>query len=949
MKKFYLILAFISSLLIVNAQQNGVTNPTDYFYVVDSKVQIHDLRPATFVLADETNKLTLEEILSGKFDDKFQPVSSFNKFKNYTSYWLRLSIATRDSIKNWWLMLREPTENYYSSNSFAVKYNFVDVYFCNKKKQFISHQRTGIFVSHSQKQIKKPAGICRVLFSGGQGKKQIVYIKIYDELGSGTAPAYVELHDPAVLLPAGTMDERIMVQGGIIFFFSLFSFSLFFFVKERSYLFFGIYTLFLTLTYLTVHSRVPFIDWFIPEHPQWFTFFDIIFTPGIFIFFLLFGRSFINLPALSKRTDTLLKVFIVVWSAVAITEFIAVRISRHYIFPYSDANLVFTMVTFIFVIRFTFFKNIFARLFIIGGLWLLFFSVIGFLDNAFGFMPFSPWPVGQLGQLLIFAVALAYKIKLNEQAKAEADNIKEIDEIKSRFFANISHEFRTPLTLIHGPLHQIEEQANGKPQHGIAEVPWRQIKTMRRQTGRLLELVNQLLDLSKLDSGKMKLQAMKGDVIQLLRVLASSFESAAERKQIHYHIHLPEQTTITFFDKDKLEKIVTNLLVNAFKYTPEQGIVSINTEIDETKLRLFIEDSGPGISKKELDKIFDRFYQVEGTEDKGSGIGLALVKELVSLYHGQISVSSEPGKGTRFKVSLPVGKNAFDEKEIVYGEWRDNGIQTNKLFEEESKSANDLHSIKQSQLPLVLIVEDNNDMRHFIYETIEEHYQVIEAADGKEGYNKASAEIPDIIISDIMMPVMDGFKMTDKLKKHEYTSHIPVILLTAKAGQQHKVEGLEAGADDYLTKPFDAKELLARMENLLHQRKLLRKKFAGEVMLKPSEIAVNSADEKFLANVMQTIEKNMGEEDFGVEELAREVTMSRGQLHRKLIALTNQPPSEVLRNTRLLRAKELLQKKYATPSEVAYKVGFKSHSYFSKCFKEEFGVSPGEAFQYPKK
>jgi DNA-binding response OmpR family regulator/nitrogen-specific signal transduction histidine kinase len=563
-------------------------------------------------------------------------------------------------------------------------------------------------------------------------------------------------------------------------------------------------------------------------------------------------------------------------------------------------------------------------------------------------MPFRPFPVGQMGQLLIFAVALAYKIKLNVQAKAEADSIKDVDDIKSRFFANISHEFRTPLTLIQGPLQKIEDQVNGTSQNGFTEVPVRQIKTMRRHTDRLLELVNQLLDLSRLDSGKMKLQVIKGDVMQIIRILAASFESMAERKQIHYYFHLPEQTTITFFDKDKLEKIVTNLLGNAFKYTPEKGSVSLNVECDESRMRLEVDDSGPGISKKDLTKVFDRFYQVEGSEDKGTGIGLALVKELVDLYRGQLSVNSEPGKGTRFKVSLPVGKNAFNENEIVYGEWRDNGIQINKAYEEEEENVPALHSVDASQLPLVLIVEDNNDLRHFIYETIEKNYQVIQAADGKEGYEKAVAEIPDLIISDVMMPVMDGFKMTGKLKKNSHTSHIPVILLTAKASQQHRVEGLETGADDYLIKPFDAKELLVRIQNLIQQRKLLRKKFAGEIILKPSEIAVTSADETFLTNVMQAIEKNMGDEDFGVEELAREVNMSRSQLHRKLIALTNQAPSEVLRNTRLLRAKELLQKKYATPSEVAYKVGFNSHTYFSKCFKDEFGISPGEVINIPK-
>ncbi len=245
-------------------------------------------------------------------------------------------------------------------------------------------------------------------------------------------------------------------------------------------------------------------------------------------------------------------------------------------------------------------------------------------------------------------------------------------------------------------------------------------------------------------------------------------------------------------------------------------------------------------------------------------------------------------------------------------------------------------------MPLLLVVEDNNDLRNFIAETVQQQYQTIEAANGKEGLEKAIAEVPDIIVSDVMMPLMDGFVMSDKLKKDERTSHIPIILLTAKAGQQHKVEGLETGADDYLTKPFDAKELLVRLQNLINGRKLLRKKFAGEILLRPSEVSVNSADENFLNKVLQAVEQNMGEEDFGVEELAKEVAMSRSQLHRKLVALTGQSPSEVLRNTRLLRAKELLQKKVATPSEVAYQVGFHSHTYFSKCFKEEFGMSPSE-------
>lgn len=940
MKRFYFIAALISFQFIVNAQQNGRINVIDSLFLIDSKTPIHDLRPATFALTDETNKLTITEIASGKFNDKFQSVNSYKNLKDNTSYWLRISVETLGNIKNWWLLLRDSTKNYYSSNTNAVQYNFVNVYFYNEKNQLSGQSQSGVFVPRSQKQIKNTAGINRVLFSGSQNEKQLIYIKIYNKWG-GNAPPYVEIHNPAVVLPAGTGDQLLAVQGGIVFMFSIFSFCLFFFVRDKSYLFFGIYTLILTLIYLTVHSQLPFIDWLVPEHPQLLLTFSHLSVAGIFIFFLLFGRSFINLPSLSKQTDNLLKGFIILWSLIVTLEVVASAIyKQHFYINYSD--LIFTVLAFLFVIRFAFFKTNFSRLFVAGGLWLLCFSVLGILDNEFRFMPFEPFSVGQLGQIIIFAVALAYKIKINEKAKAEADSIKDIDDIKSRFFANISHEFRTPLTLIQGPLQQIEKQMNGKLQNEFTEVPLRQIRTMRRYTDRLLELVNQLLDLSKLDSGKMRLQVIKGDVMQIIRALAASFESMAERKQIHYYFHLPEQTAISFFDKDKLEKIVTNLLGNAFKYTPEKGSVSLNVECDENRMRLEVEDSGSGISKKDLTKVFDRFYQVEGTEDKGTGIGLALVKELVDLYRGQISVSSEPGKGTRFKVSLPISKNAFNENEIVYGEWRDNEINVNKVYEDGHERTHVLQANNVNQLPLVLIVEDNNDLRQFIYETIEEKFQVIEAANGSEGLEKAVAEIPDLVVSDVMMPVMDGFKMTDKLKKNEHTSHIPIILLTAKAGQQHKVEGLETGADDYLTKPFDAKELLVRIQNLIQQRKLLRKKFAGEIILKPSEIAVNSADEKFLTNVMQAIEKNMGEDDFGVEELAKEVSMSRSQLHRKLIALTNQAPSEVLRNTRLLRAKELLQKKFATPSEVAFKVGFNSHTYFSKCFKEEFGISPGE-------
>ncbi|MES2776404.1 MAG: ATP-binding protein [Bacteroidota bacterium] len=922
-----LLIAFCMFYVVAGAQQ-----PADSVYHVNEQIQIHDLKNHTSVLYDSAGNYSVNEIISGEQEHNFQPFAiAAGQHKDRKSYWLKLSVIPKGPINKWYLLLCDTADPYQISQGNS----YVDVYSTNARNAMISHQKTGLFVPRSQKAIPAIASVNRVYFSGSQGEIQTIYIRVRNDVATKSF-FYPQVQSPAVPIvrKAGGLD----IMTAIALVFSVLSFFFYFFVKDKAYLLFGIYTFLFSQHYLILHPEVPFIDLYIPEHPWLSDPFFVLLSGGALTIFLLFGRSFMNLPALSRKTDRIVFWIAVIHLAAVVIEFIYMAYTRLNLLAPAHV-IIFMIATFLLTIRFAFFKTFEARVFVAGSLCLFGFSILGMM---YGFqiihLPFNPWPVGQIGQLFIYSFGLAYKIRLNEKAKAEAERIKDLDSIKSKFFANISHEFRTPLTLIQGPLQQIEENIKGKD--GTTEVPVRHIKTMRRNTDRLLELVNQMLDLSKLDSGKMKLQVVKGDLLQLLKALSASFESMAERKGIHYHILFPGQTDILFFDKDKLEKIISNLLINAFKYTPEQGTVSVNADIEGGRLRFMVEDNGPGIPKKELDKIFDRFYQVEGTEDKGSGIGLALVKELVDLYRGQISVSSEPGKGCRFKVTLPVGKNLFKENELVYGEW-----QAEKTFINQSMDEQESWIKKETiaaQLPLLLIVEDNRDLRNFIKEIVHQYYQVVEAANGKEGLVKAISEVPDIIVSDVMMPEMDGFAMTQKLKKDERTSHIPVILLTAKASQDHKLEGLETGADDYLTKPFDAKELLLRLSNLINQRKLLRKKFAGEILLKPSEVAVTSADENFLTKVLAAIEKNMSEEDFGVEELAKAVAMSRSQLHRKLMALTGQAPSETLRNTRLLRAKELLQKKVATPSEVAYQVGFNSHTYFSKCFKEEFGISPGE-------
>ena len=925
-----LLILFIFCACQLQAQKNLV-------YHLDSNRQVHDLRPFTYLLADLSTNPNEATILDGTMDEQFVLLNQYSQKDRSGPYWLRFRITAATPVNKWHLLLRDIQK----AEGYTAQNDYVQVWYY-QNKQLLHKEITGALVPRSRKAVHPVAGFNGVLFSIAPGDSLDVYIKVTNTFYNIPGFSYVEIVNPVIPAIVKTSFTSLMsALSTTAFVFCILSLFFYFFIKEKAYLFFALYTLVLSQHYLILHPDMPFIDRFIPEHPQLVTGFWPLFTVGGFILFCVFGKWFMNLSSLSPAVNKWFTRFLWIWASITILDAATLMVRQKNLIPevFTYAALAIMMA---FIIRFAFFRSVLAKLYTAGSIWLFIFTALGLsLDAGAITLPVNPWPVGQVGQLLIYAAGLAYKVRLNEKARAEANRIREMDTIKSKFFANISHEFRTPLTLIQGPLQQIEEQVSDQnKQNGTVAVPWRQLKTMRRNTDRLLELVNQLLDLSRLDAGSMKLQIIKGDVLQLLKTIAASFDSLAERKQIHYHIHFPEQSPIVFFDKDKLEKIFTNLLGNAFKYTPEQGAVSINITMEENRLRLLIEDNGPGIPKKELDKVFDRFYQVEGTEDKGSGIGLALVKELVELYRGQISVSSEPGKGSRFRVSIPMDKNDFKENEFIYGQYQAEPVFVSRdTYPEQEAMEN---SKFNNNLPLLLIVEDNADLRTFIKETVSGFYQVEQATNGKEGLEKAIALVPDIIISDVMMPQMDGFTMTEKIKKDERSSHIPVILLTAKAGQQHKIEGLETGADDYLTKPFDAKELLTRIENLINQRKLLRKKFAGTIQLKPSEVAVKSLDEIFLANVMQTIEKNMEEDEFGVEELAKKVAMSRSQLHRKLVALIDKSPSDLIRQTRLLRAKELLEKKAFTPSEVAFKVGFNSHTYFSKCFKDEFGVSPSE-------
>ena len=526
---------------------------------------------------------------------------------------------------------------------------------------------------------------------------------------------------------------------------------------------------------------------------------------------------------------------------------------------------------------------------------------------------------------------------------AEAEKLRELDQLKSQFFANISHEFRTPLTLIQGPLQSAERELD-KTGSGDVPVSGKYIRTMHNSARRLLNLVNQLLDLAKLESGKMKLAATKLDLAQFVKVLAGSFESMAESNQIEYRINIPDSPLVAWFDRDQMEKALVNLISNAFKFTPNGGIIQVTLERMGQTVRIGVKDSGIGIGEEELPHIFKRFHSNSNTKYGGTGIGLALCKELVELHGGSIEVKSEKDMGSHFIINLPLGRDHLPDEYLqpttAVNEYLPPvHISSPATTEEEFREA----LADKDNAPSILIVEDNPEVRLYIADQLRNDYQLLQAPNGKEGLKIALEKIPDLIISDVMMPEMNGVELCQKIKEDERSSHIPLILLTAKAEQADKIEGLESGADSYLAKPFDATELKVRIKNLITQRRLLQERYQGNILqLKPTEVSVNSKDEIFLRKLMETIEENMENEDFGVEDLSRAVAMSRYQLHRKLKALTNQSISIFIRRMRLERAHQLLEQGAGNSTEICYRVGFSSPAYFSKCFKEQFGIVPSE-------
>jgi len=926
-------------------------------YEIDKTYPVHDLMDHLKIIADVDDNFSKERILNDSlltFSDR----SVFGKYlKPNTTYWGKLQILSKDSLKSWTLHLED---RFIGPPAWTKSNGTVDV-FAYTDKTLLFHKKTGVEYAKSKRDVKANWALNQIGLNELPPHQPVTLIfKVRgNQLGY---PAYFNL---TIRSPEQPHYHELfqfnnsfnMFMFGVCFIIFLYHLLLYLYLKESVFLWFSIWLFFCLITHaMTVGLVIGSVTQL--RFPL-----QLMATNGIFFTFWFFGRSFIQ----SKEKFPVLDRFILGMSYCLIAEIILtilyviifnakpvfLDIGIHFIFLniYSVLSLV---ISIILILK----KDKFAKYFGFGSIVASVFLILGTLWSMGIISPIrnfaDPYATGMFLQVVIYSFGIAYRqqqLRLKSQeeklkaqeTEAEIIRVKDLDRIKTRFFANISHEFRTPLSLISGPINRALKSSDG---HTDITLEKKHFNIIKNNTERLQNLVDQLLDLSKIESGNIYLSLQQGGIIQLLRSLIFSFESMAERENISLNTNFPQELDHAYYDKDKLEKIIVNLLSNAFKYTSENGSVSVIVDHDDTHISIQITDTGTGISSQEVKRIFERFYRVEGNEKKGSGIGLALTKELIEVQNGRISVDSTKGIGTTFKVRLPITLEYLPkELSVVSNNWKtkhSTGTEKTLPLTEESVS-NTITT--QSGRSVILIVEDNEDLQTYISDVLKNKYDTLLATNGEQGERMAFEHIPDLIVSDVMMPKKDGYQLCHSVKNNTKTSHIPIIMLTAKAGKHNKIEGLTQGADAYLTKPFDEDELLLLIRNLINSRQKLWDHFKALDMLLIDEIEVNSIDDRFLQDVFKTIKDNLNNENFGVEDIANSVGFSRSQLHRKLKALSNRSANQLITEIRLNEAHRMLKLKIGTVSEIAYAVGYSNLSYFTKSFKEKFGHVPSKFMQ----
>lgn len=950
------ILVFTGVLGCVNLAYGQQTHRIDTLYPV------HSLDYALAVYPDSTQSLSLKLLL----DNPPKAYLKGDQLPRYlevgTVYWGRLSLEAKQPLTGWALHL----EDYMIGPPAWAKSNGkLDVY-AYAGDSLLFHQKTGLSYPRAERAFQESLAYNRVSLADLPVNTPVTLLIRVEGNAMGYPPYF---NMTARSSKQAFYHEFNQVQHsfnvflfGVTFIIFLYHLLQFFYLRERIYLWFSTWLFFCTLTQgmtsgmvLNTTSNAYYILW-------------LVIATSILYSYWFFGRAFVNSKEKFPRLDKLmLGLALFVLLEILITGLYTLlfkpqvyytAVGPHYIFLniYTVAGLI---LSFVLLSK----KDRFARYFGVGSLVGSLMMLIGTLWSLKLITPpfrIDPFAASIFLQIIIFSFGIAYRRQTlakkaeaerleTQRAQIEIQRVRDLDELKTRFFTNISHEFRTPLTLIQGIFSQAKPKKNSTSDAERIELPLKSYEVVARNTRRLESLIDELLELAKLESGTVKLTLHQGDVVQFVRALVFSYESLAERKNISLSVTGMTETPIeSYYDPGKLEKIVVNILSNAFKYSPEGGSVSVAINHANDRLSLVVADTGKGIPEAEIPHIFDRFYRTEGSEAKGSGIGLALCKELVAVHGGEIHVSSTLGKGTSFTLQLPTSlanlpKNAYLQTSL------DPYAPASPEFTADGDEIAEASVSKDLQKPHILVVEDNADLRNFIKGILQDHYEISTAVDGEQGEELALKELPDLVLSDVMMPKKSGLELCHNLKNNTKTSHIPVILLTAKADHSHKMDGLQRGADSYLTKPFQEEELLIRIKNLLTAKEKLWQRFKNSGSMLVDDLELNSLDDAFLQQVFKSIEAEMHEEDFSVEKLAQRVGFSRTQLHRKLKALIDKSPSQLLNEIRLNKAHQLLTHKTGSVSEIAYAVGFSNMSYFTKRFKEKFGETPSTLLESDEK
>ncbi len=901
-------------------------------FEIDELKDEYNINEHIYFLQDSECQLDAGQGVSVLSKEEFKAFENSEELDSRSCYWIHFKLKSTEGFnhyfKDWKLLIGEA--------------DYASIYIVDKSGKVLESKNFGKWYPKSKKEEELNLTSQRISLSFDPSEELSFYIKYKKEDNHkhviNVRLKKYDLYQSSSFLFSTWQDWLFL---GFILTMILLNFLFYYGTRYKAYLFHGFFILGFFIFILDLYGvtlNLPIIA----EYPFLVQLVDMLGIGIADVAYFQFVRYYLNLKQKMPFWDSILNKILIIKFA-----FYPLLIAFYYLTfnePLTDKFLlIFLLIEYSIITYFLIFKlkpkEKAAMYLIVGSSFILILLVIDTF-SLFTSVGISKTlsQIGIMGEILAFSFGLSYRFKQLKEEEEQAEKIRELSEFKAQLLTNITHEFRTPLTIIQGVSELFQESLVNKTN---PEEIRRGYDAIERNSKNLLSLVNQMLDLAKIESKSLELDLTSSNLVSIIRSVVNGLSNGARKKEVSLIFESELSSLDIDLDEQKIHTILVNLISNAIKFTPKYGSVKITLDaynVNENAVaRIKIADTGIGISKIDIEHIFDRFFQSKSNAENnvGSGIGLSLVKELIDLMNGTIRVESEENKGSVFTIELPI---KTEIKSLTQKQEEKAAIFTTS---EDEKF--DLLDRK----PVLLIVEDNEDIVDYLERLLKDEYKLVMAYDGLEGLEKANSIIPDLIISDLMMPKLDGIKLCESLKTNEKTNHIPIIILTAKSAFEHKVEGLNTGADAYLTKPFRKEELFVRLKKLNESRQTLQKKFSQFSLIeKPKDL---KKENSFLHKIHSVIEENLQNPQFNVEELARQMHMSRMQLHRKIKAVSDRTTSNYIRSYRLHKSKPSLSDLNLSISEIAWEVGFQDVNYYSKSFQKEFEMTPSEYRAFLKK